>query len=68
MKIGKRILEDMLQELDGVIVIKTGRRKTCTSETMSPVDLRECYQSSLMRMIITKAHIHGVLCTVAENM
>jgi hypothetical protein len=39
MKIGDRILENMLQELDGIIVIKTGRREACTPEAMSPIDL-----------------------------
>lgn len=39
MKIGNWILEDMLQELDGIIVIETGRREACTSEAMTPVDL-----------------------------
>lgn len=43
MKIGNWILENMLQELDGIIVIETGRWKACASEAMSPVDLRGWY-------------------------
>ena len=39
MKIGDRVLENVLQELDGIIVIKTGRREACTPSAMSPIDL-----------------------------
>jgi len=54
MKIGDRILENMLQELDGIIVVKTGSREACTPEAMSPIDIHGvlCAMAEHMRSTI----------------